>query len=125
MPLERDGGQVQLIRRGDVGPEDALSGLLAWMQDNLHRDLTLDELSGRVCMSPRTLNRKFQERTGAAPMAWLARQRIRRAQALLESTSMPVEQIARATGFGSASALRAAFKRRVGTSPLAWRKTYT
>lgn len=59
------------------------------------------------------------------PMAWLYGARVRRAQSLLESSRMSVEQIAAACGFGSAAGLREAFRREVGSSPSAWRKTYS
>ena len=57
-------------------------------------------------------------------MLWLTRARVRRSQALLESSSMSVEEIAASTGFGSAASLRDHFRRTVGTSPTAWRKTF-
>jgi Transcriptional regulator containing an amidase domain and an AraC-type DNA-binding HTH domain len=125
VPLEREGRHAQLIRRGTPESDESLTGLQLWLLENIHLNHTLESISRHACMSPRTLNRKFQEQTGMAPMLWLNQKRIRRAQALLESTSMPVEQIAGATGYGSASAFRAGFKRSVGISPMGWRKTYS
>lgn len=124
LPIERGGGHPQIIRRG--APQDAgsLAALQSWLLENLHAELTLRDITDRACMSGRTLNRKFKEQTGLSPMAWLTGARVRRAQSLLESTSMPVEQVAAATGFGSAQALREAFRRSVGVSPSAWRGTY-
>lgn len=124
LPVERDGGQAQRIRRSAPQADDNLAALQLWVLENLHADLTLTSIARSACMSPRTLNRKFQAQTGASPMVWLAKARIRRAQALLETTAMPVEQVAAAAGFGSASAFRDMFRRLVGASPTAWRKTY-
>jgi transcriptional regulator GlxA family with amidase domain len=56
-------------------------------------------------------------------LRWLHRARLRRAQHLLATTGHPVERIA-AQGFGSATAFRERFRRVVGTSPLAYRRTF-
>lgn len=45
-------------------------------------------------MSPRTLNRRFKAQTGTTPIQWLIRQRLLRARTLLETTTLPVEDIA-------------------------------
>lgn len=124
VPLEREGSHAQQIRRSGPEDDDGLAGLQLWLLENMHLNHTLESISQHACMSSRTLNRKFQEQTGIAPMLWLNQKRIRRAQSLLESTSMSVEQVAGVTGFGSASAFRASFKRSVGISPVGWRKTY-
>jgi transcriptional regulator GlxA family with amidase domain len=47
-----------------------------------------------------------------------------RAQQLLESTRLPVEEVARQCGFSSAAALRPHFRRQVGTVPAAYRTTF-
>lgn len=124
MPLEREAGHCQVIRRYPAHEKDRLAELQLWILENLHKELSLEGLAGQVCMSSRTLHRRFREQAGDAPMVWVAKARIRRAQALLESGSMSVEQIAAVTGFGSATALRDGFRRHVGSSPSAWRRAF-
>ena len=124
LPPERDGGHKQRLRRQPGTPGSPVAALQMWMLENLHAPLTLRDMAGQGCMSVRTLNRKFREQTGQAPMLWLKKARIRRAQALLESSSLAVEQIGEAVGFASPSAFREAFRRLVGVSPSAWRTTY-
>ncbi len=51
--------------------------------------------------------------------------RISRAEELLETTEPPVEEIARAVGFGSAAVLRAQFVRRRGAPPRAYRRSFS
>jgi transcriptional regulator GlxA family with amidase domain len=46
------------------------------------------------------------------------------AQRLLEETVLPVDRVASEVGFGSATVLRQHFGRIVGTSPLAYRRTF-
>ncbi|MGW1540489.1 GlxA family transcriptional regulator [Streptomyces sp. NPDC002309] len=126
MPLEREGGQAQFIVH-DVPPAPAgatLEPLLAWLEDNCDRDLTLDDIAARAGMSTRTLNRRFREQSGTTPLQWLHRARVRRAQYLLETTSYPVERIAAQAGFGSPTAFRERFRKVVGTSPQGYRRAF-
>ncbi|CAM3654163.1 helix-turn-helix domain-containing protein [Corallococcus sp. ZKHCc1 1396] len=125
MPLERDGGQSQFITHAPPTPEGAsLQPLLHWMEDHLHKPLTLPSLARRAAMSERTLSRRFREQTGTTPLQWLLRARVRRAQHLLETTSQSVEAVARKVGFGSTTAFREHFQRFVTTSPLAYRRAF-
>lgn len=124
VPVERGGSHAQRIRRVAPQAGDNMSALHMWLMEHLHRPISPAEIADYVCMSERTLNRKFREQTGLAPMAWLNRARVQRAQALLESGDMSVEQIAAVVGFGSTATFRNSFRRMVGVSPAAWRKTY-
>ena len=124
LPLERDGGCAQRLRRLAPGSDDSLAALRIWLLENLHVELTLEAMAAQARLSPRTLHRRFREQLGAAPMDWLARARVRRAQALLETTNLGVEAVAAAVGFGSAAAFRERFRRLAGVSPTAWRETY-
>ncbi|RSN45510.1 GlxA family transcriptional regulator [Actinomadura sp. WAC 06369] len=125
MPPQRDGGQAQFIRHAD--PADAgtaLQPVLAWLEANLHRPLTLDDIARHASVSVRTLSRRFREQAGTTPLRWLARARVRRAQQLLETTDLPVERVAAECGYGSAVTLRAHFARAVGASPQAYRGAF-
>lgn len=126
MPLEREGGQAQFIVHDQPpAPQGSvLEPLLAWMEDNTARELTLEDLAAQARMSTRTLNRRFREQTGSTPLQWLHRTRIRQAQYLLEATTHPVDRIATQVGFGSPTAFRDRFKRVVGTSPHAYRLAF-
>jgi len=124
-PPQRHGGQAQFVER--LRPEascDQLGPLRDWMLENLALPLDLDTLAKHAHMSRRTLTRRFREETGVAPMAWLADARIDRARELLETTSEPIENIGRLTGLGAPASVRAAFHRRVGTSPQEYRSIF-
>ena len=79
----------------------------------------------RRAMSTRTLSRRFREQVGATPAAWLAHARVRRAQRLLETTDLAVEQVAAEVGFGSAVVMREHFGTLVGTNPLSYRRAFS
>ncbi|MDL4813331.1 GlxA family transcriptional regulator [Actinomadura opuntiae] len=127
MPLEREGGQAQFVVH-DHAPTpqgSALEPLLAWLEGNLARDLSLADIAAQAGTSTRTLIRRFREQTGTTPLQWLHRARVRRAQHLLETTDHPVERIAAQVGFGSPTAFRDRFKKTTGVSPHSYRRAFS
>ncbi len=122
-PLDREGGQAQFIRHEAPGSAASLAPLLDWMRENAHRPLTVDALARQAAASPRTFARRFREQTGTTPLQWLITARVRRAQELLETTPLSLEEVASAAGFDGAAALRDRFRRTVGVSPRAYRRS--
>lgn len=125
VPPQRDGGQSQYI---DAPVPDTRSDSFAlvteWMLENLADDLTVDQLARRALMSGRTFARRFRAEMGTTPAAWLNRQRLIRAQHLLEETDLGLEQVAQQTGFGTAAVMRHHFVRVLQTSPLSYRRAF-
>jgi transcriptional regulator GlxA family with amidase domain len=123
----RDGGQAQYIAE-PVAPDlmagDLFGETLVWMQEHLDQPISVDDLSRRAAMSPRTFARRFRATTGTTPHHWLLRQRVLLAQRLLETTEQPVEVIAARCGFGSATGLRQHFQRILRTTPQAYRGSF-
>jgi AraC-like DNA-binding protein len=86
---------------------------------------TVAELARRVAISRSAFSSRFTEVVGLPPMAYLARWRVRRATNLLEDTSKSIAEVASAVGYESESAFNRAFKREMGTTPAAWRRSHT
>ena len=125
MPPQRDGGQAQFIRT-TTRPEDGsnLAPTLAWIEENLEQPLRLADIAAHECTSVRNLNRRFHAQLNTTPLQWLLSARVRRAQELLETSDLQVEQVAALAGFGDAASLRAHFNNRLRTSPLAYRRAF-
>ncbi|WP_336920827.1 helix-turn-helix domain-containing protein [Aquipuribacter sp. SD81] len=126
VPPHRDGGQTQFMTAAvpEVDDTSRLRDTLVWAQENLDVDLGVEELASRSLMSSRSFARHFRAATGSSPHAWLLAQRVTRAQHLLETTDLSVDEVARRSGLGTATTLRHHFARRVGTSPQAYRRTF-
>ena len=84
----------------------------------------MPDLAARAFVSERTFARRFRAETGTTPAAWVTRQRVVRAQEMLERSDASIEEIARLCGFGTAAVLRHHFARTLGTSPQAYRRTF-
>jgi transcriptional regulator GlxA family with amidase domain len=125
VPPHRDGGQAQFIDAPVARCEDDLLGVvLEWARAHLAEEISVDLLARRALMSPRSFARRFKATTGTTPHAWLLAQRLAAAEALLEDSDAPVEEIARLVGFGTAAGLRDQFTRRRGVSPRTYRQTF-
>jgi transcriptional regulator GlxA family with amidase domain len=124
VPPHRDGGQAQFIEQPVPACDDPLGDVLDWAAEHAAEPLSVDELAARAHLSPRTFARRFRAATGTTPYAWLTSRRVRLAERLLERGDLPVEEVARRSGFGSAAVLREHFVRERGVSPQAYRRTF-
>jgi len=125
VPPHRAGGQAQFVTTPVPARDDhPLADLLPWVLQRLDQPLTVEDLARQAKMSSRHLARHFRSATGTTPLQWLATQRIRRAQELLERTDDSIEVVARAAGMGTATTLRRHFSRVVGVPPDAYRRTF-
>jgi transcriptional regulator GlxA family with amidase domain len=86
--------------------------------------LDVDALARRAHMSRRTFDRRFRAVVGDSPLQWLVRQRVLRAQRLLEATDLSVDEVARSVGFADGVSLRPHFRRVVGVPPQTYRQSF-
>jgi transcriptional regulator GlxA family with amidase domain len=121
----RDGGQAQFIERPVPGRgEDGTAYAREWALAHLAEPLDVARLAGEARMSVRTFNRRFRDETGRSPGAWLVERRVDHARHLLETTELPVDDVARLSGLGSGASLRQHLRAAIGVAPLAYRRTY-
>ncbi|WP_410611373.1 GlxA family transcriptional regulator [Amycolatopsis sp. lyj-109] len=119
-------GQQQFVEKSIVPPgDDVIARAQQWMIVSLEQNLSVKDVATRFAMSERTFHRRFREKIGLPPLAWLRDQRIARAKELLESSELSVEDIARRVGFGTATNLRVQFRRATNVSPREHRKSFT
>lgn len=85
------------------------------------RKYPVDEIAARLNMSVSTLLHRFKQVTGLPPHAFLTECRIEFAKACLQK-SVPVEVVARRTGYISPKQFSAVFHRFTGMPPSRWRK---
>lgn len=120
----REGGQAQFIERSLPAGAGSLEATRQWALERLDQPLDVRTLAAHAAVSPRTFARRFLAETGVTPLQWLLHRRVAEAQRLLERTDIPVEDVATASGFGSAASLREHFRRQTETTPTAYRRTF-
>jgi AraC family transcriptional activator FtrA len=126
VPPFREGGQAQYIDTPlpALDPADPFLEVLSWAQANLAEPITISDLAKRAAMSKRNFARRFLAALGTTPYRWILRQRLQLAQRLLETSDLPVDAIAQASGFATAANMRARFLDGLDTTPSAYRRTF-
>lgn len=119
MPPHREGGQAQY-----APAEDGLDGPHERAGARLGTPLSVEDLAAHLNVSPHTPARRFGDRPGPCPAAWLLSRRVAEARSLAEETDLPVEAIAARVGLASAVDLRRRSFAGVGTTPGAYRRAF-
>jgi AraC-like DNA-binding protein len=96
--------------------------ILIHIQNNLQRNISVDELASIACFSKDHFSRVFKSITGMAPGDFIIRKRIERAQFLLLTTDLGQKEIIEQTGFKSTSYFSRIFKMSTSYSPERYRK---
>lgn len=112
------------LKTAPMKNQDRLLTMLAYIQENYTRKLTLQEIADASAVSTRECLRCFQAAIHQSPMEYLIDYRIQAATKLLESTSLSVTEIAMRTGWGSNSYFTKMFRQLRGKTPNAHRKEY-
>jgi transcriptional regulator GlxA family with amidase domain len=103
-----------------VGPkaaDPAVKKALSHMSQNVAAPLSIEEIAGRVDLSRRTLERRFERDVGQNPGEAYLFLRLAQASMLLNQTDQTISQIAASAGFCDASHFGRVFKRRHGMTP--------
>ncbi|GAA4789123.1 GlxA family transcriptional regulator [Streptomyces ziwulingensis] len=125
VPPFREGGQAQYIDQPVPEPGAASTAATrAWALEHLDEPLTLAGLAAHARMSLRTFARRFRHEVGVSPGRWLTQQRVARARHLLESSDLPVDQVAGRVGFATGASLRRHLHASIGVSPQTYRRTF-
>ncbi|MFB6438877.1 GlxA family transcriptional regulator [Streptomyces sp. NPDC056411] len=121
----RDGGQRQFVERPlpDL-PDESLAPVLAWAQERLDAPLAVSDLAARAGVSPATLHRRFRAQLGTTPLTWLTGERLALACRLIERGESRFEVVARRSGLGTATNLRALMRRETGITPSAYGRRF-
>ena len=124
--LRRPGNQAQFSVQlaAQTAQRAPLREVQQWITEHPAGDLTVEALAARARLSPRHFARAFREETGMTPGRYVDRVRLEHARRLLEDTADGVEEISRASGYGTPEAMRRAFVRSLGTPPVEYRRRF-
>ena len=104
-------------------PHPLVRAALVQIRRNLDRSFGAPEIAAALGISRSHFDHLFVHETGHSVGKEILSQRLREARRLLSDTDLPIAAIARLTGFCNAGYLSNTFRRAVGVSPKAWRRT--
>lgn len=107
-----------------IDKDTRLDSLILYMQDNLSRTLTTEDLASQANLSSKQLNRLMQQTYGMTVSDYFKKERIKKARYLLTHTELSMEQIAHKIGFSDEFSMAKAFKRIEGMSPSKYRSSF-
>ena len=100
-----------------------LDRVTQYIDANIDRNLTLEELAKVACLSPYHFARSFKRATGVSPHQYLMAQKLVLAKALIRSGRYGLAEVALKSGFSSQAHFARAFKRATGQTPSQYRTT--
>lgn len=116
---------AQLKRVPDFLPLKTLKTAIAYIQDNLQNDLSLDGISGSVGLSPYYFAHAFKATTGISPYQYVLQCRVERAKTLLRDRTLSIAEIAYEVGFGNQSHMTTVFRKTLQVTPNVYRQQVT
>lgn len=103
-------------------PEESFSALLAYINQNLERNISNNELSKLCYQHPSHFVRFFKKKAGMTPQKYIMEKRVQMAKRLIEQTDLKFSDIAIQAGFCDAPHLSKVFKKFYSISPQEYRK---
>ena len=91
-----------------------------WLADHLYEDFTLNQLAEELCISTRTLSRRFKQSLGITPKAHIRKLRMEAAHRMLHSPSMKftsIQSIASHVGYQDLDYFSRLYRNYYGVTP--------
>lgn len=116
--LEEENKKVQ----NDIEYDENIGNVLNYINENLSKELTIDNLSSEFFMSKYYLMHKFKKQTGYTLHNYILQKRLIMSKSLI-MTGMPITEVCLECGFGDYSNFIRSFKKMFGLPPKKYYKT--
>jgi len=104
----------------------AINGIIAklkyFIEKNFHKDISLNEASQLVCLSPKYISKIFKKDTGIGFNAYKLQLKMDKAKEMLDTTTQNINEIAAKIGYHNTESFVKIFKKLVGTTPTLYRQ---
>lgn len=93
-----------------------------YIRDNYHRDLSLDEVSRQLDLSPYYFSKLFKEETGSNFVEYVTNLQIGRAKEMLSQEECSMKEICAEVGYSDPNYFSRIFKKNTGLTPTEYRE---
>ncbi|GHV53638.1 AraC family transcriptional regulator [Spirochaetia bacterium] len=118
---------MQLLEEADVPHGESgnsFEKLKIFFKDNIHRDISVDEMAGVMGLSRSHFTRLFGKEMGMSPRMYLEDLRLRKALDMLFEKTITIKETAARCGIGDVNYFCRLFKKRYGISPGKYKEKY-
>ena len=104
--------------------ENLVEQVKTYIDRNFQKDLSLDEVSRMVNISPYYFSKLFKQGTGENFIEYLTRVRMEHARRLLEDPDASIKQVCVMSGYGDPNYFSRLFKKYEGVTPSEYRERF-
>jgi len=114
----------ELALRDDAQPgrSDVIQRSLAWINDHIADDITVEQAAEAVGLGVSRFHERFREEVGITPAEYFNRRRVELSKQRLRDTDAPITRIAMQLGFSSSQYFATVFGKLTGMTPSEYRK---
>lgn len=113
----------ELLKKVTTGQPLSLIRAIRYIDDNMNRDISLDELAHEANLSKYHFSRVFRKHFGISPMQFVISQKVTKAKELLRRRESNISMVASEIGFNDLSSFCEQFKKFTGKTPTKFKKT--
>ena len=106
----------------EVESESVVSRAKAYIDENFHKDISLDEVSRVVDISPYYFSKLFKQEEGVNFIEYLTKKRMQNARQLLKNPSLSIKEICVMSGYSDPNYFSRIFKKYEGITPSEYRE---
>ena len=117
------GGKPQESQKEDQS-NSAVKKAMLYIQENYSRDISLDDVSSQVNISPYYFSKIFKDETGENFIEYLTRVRIERAKELLVDANISVKEAGIQSGYSDPNYFSRIFKKQMDMTPSEYKARY-
>jgi two-component system response regulator YesN len=94
----------------------------AYIEDNVNKDISLDELANLLCLNPSYFSRFFKQQTGETFKDYVIKAKMEKALYLLQNNELKIYEISDLLGYRNSKYFHRVFKKYFGHSPKEYQK---
>lgn len=113
--------QRYLEGAADRHPDELISQIQFWLQNNVNSPLTLKEIAQQFGISQRSFTRRFKTATGVNAIQYWQKIKIETAKELLAASNLSIQEVAYQVGYQDQANFSRLFKKSLSLTPKAYR----
>lgn len=98
--------------------------VVLWMKENLHKQISIEDLAQKVNLTQRTFNRRFKKALNTSAIQYLQNLRVEKAKELLICTNKSFSEVTFKVGYFDENSFRKLFKSKTSINPIDYRKRF-